>query len=49
MVMKSGWRQSLIKIIIWVALEILLTVLGVDDLADYSEFIFEKHLITISC
>ncbi|WP_083305126.1 hypothetical protein [Moorena producens] len=33
------------KIIVWLITEIILNVLGIDDLADYSEFIFEKQVI----
>ncbi|WP_421658951.1 hypothetical protein [Leptothermofonsia sp. ETS-13] len=32
------------KATIWLAAEILLTVVGLDNLADYSEFIFEREL-----
>lgn len=47
--MKNKWQKSLAKIIIWLALEILLNVLGLDDLADYSEFVFERNVITFNC
>lgn len=47
--MKTVWRKSVTKIIIWLAAEVLLTAIGVDDLADYSEFIFEKNMMTINC
>jgi hypothetical protein len=47
MAMKTIWQKSVAKIIIWLAAEILLTAIGLDDLADYSEFIFEKNVITI--
>ena len=30
------------KVIVWVIAEIILNVLGLDDLADYSEFLFER-------
>lgn len=36
------------KIIVWLITEIILNVLGIDDLADYSEFIFEKQLINFN-
>jgi hypothetical protein len=41
------WRKSLVKVIIWLVLEIVLNFLGIDDLADYSEFIFERDVIVI--
>lgn len=36
-------NQLLLKIVIWLVAEILLNLLGIDDLADYSEFVFEKN------
>ena len=36
-------NKSLTKIVIWLATEILFNFVGIDDLADYSEFVFEKH------
>ncbi len=39
------WQRACIKIAIWLAAEIVLNVIGIDDLADYSEFIFEKEAI----
>ena len=41
--MKTQWRKGLVKTSVWLAAEILLNCLGIDDLADYSEFIFERH------
>ena len=35
---KSNWQKLGNKIIAWLFLEILLNFLGIDDLADYSEF-----------
>ena len=35
------------KIFFWLIAEITLNLLGLDDLADYSEFIFEQHAITL--
>ena len=40
--MNVCWQKLLIKILFWLAAEILLTLLGIDDLADYSEFIYEN-------
>jgi hypothetical protein len=34
----SNW---VFNIILWVAIEIILNLTGIDDLADYSEFLFE--------
>ncbi len=41
--MRVKWKQLLLKILVWLAVEILLTFLGLDDLADYSEFIFDLN------
>ena len=41
--MKGQWKKGIIKTLVWVSAEILLNCLGIDDLADYSEFIFERH------
>ena len=41
----SGHANKLIaKIVIWLAAEILLSFLGLDDLADYSEFVYERPI-----
>lgn len=32
------------KIIIWILIEIIFNVVGIDDLIDYAEFVFGKHL-----
>jgi hypothetical protein len=32
------------KIIIWILIEIIFNVVGIDDLIDYAEFLFGKHL-----
>lgn len=44
--MKFLNRKPIFKLIIWLALEIILNIIGLDDLADYSEFIFEKDMMT---
>ena len=41
--MKNPWQKLLIKTIIWIAGEIFLNWLGLDNLADYSEFIFQAR------
>lgn len=42
--MKEQWKKGLVRSLVWVAAEIFLNYLGVDDLADYSEFVFERHI-----
>ena len=36
-------NKSIAKILIWLVTEILFNFVGTDDLADYSEFIFENN------
>ena len=40
--MNLKWKTIFIKIIIWLATEIYLNLLGLDTLADYSEFILVR-------
>ncbi|MGK7878134.1 MAG: hypothetical protein AB4426_33955 [Xenococcaceae cyanobacterium] len=47
--MQLKWKKLIAKIVIWLAAEILLNLVGIDDFADYSEFIFERHVIGLSC
>ena len=42
---QKHWNKLLWKTILWLVAEIYLNFLGIDDLADYSEFIFERHII----
>ena len=44
-VMKVRWKLLTSKMIMWLAAEITLTCLGIDDLADYTEFLSEKYVI----
>ncbi|MDJ0713360.1 MAG: hypothetical protein QNJ54_03950 [Prochloraceae cyanobacterium] len=39
------WNKLLPHIVVWLATEFCLSFLGLDELADYSEFIFEKNVI----
>ncbi len=36
-------NKLIAKIVIWLVAEIVLNFLGIDDLADYSEFVFENN------
>ena len=36
-------NKSIAKTMIWLATEILFNFVGIDDLADYSEFVFENN------
>ena len=39
-------RKPLVRIVVWLVAEIILNFTGIDDLADYSEFILEKRLLS---
>ena len=41
--MKIQWQKLWFKIILWLGAEILLTLIGLDDLADYSEFLCQQQ------
>ncbi len=41
------WKQLLVKSVVWLFAEALLNFLGLDSIADYSEFIFENKHYTI--
>ncbi|MDJ0576530.1 MAG: hypothetical protein QNJ65_15355 [Xenococcaceae cyanobacterium MO_234.B1] len=43
--MKVKWKALLTKTLIWLLAEILLDTMGLDTLADYSEFVFDKNAI----
>jgi hypothetical protein len=45
--MKS-WQKLSTKITIWLAAEVLLSLIGLDDLADYSEFILDQKGVVVS-
>lgn len=43
--MKVQWKRILVKITVWLITDLLLNFLGLDDLADYGEFIFERFMV----
>lgn len=45
--MQVKWKTLITKALIWALAELLLNFIGLDDLADYSEFLFEKHVIIL--
>lgn len=46
--MNVRWQKLLLTITFWLATEICFNFLGIDDLADYSEFVFKQQVIVIS-
>lgn len=47
--MDIKWKRLVFRIGVWLALEVFFGYIGVDTIADYSEFIFERNSITLSC
>lgn len=45
--MQVKWKKLLTKTVVWLAAEILLNFLGMDNLADYSEFIFDRGVVAL--
>jgi hypothetical protein len=46
--MKVRWQQLLFTATFWLATEICFNFLGIDEIADYSEFIFDRQVIVLS-
>ena len=38
------WKKIWVKATFWLATELVLNLLGLDNLADYSEFLFEQEV-----
>lgn len=45
--MQVKWKKLLAKTVVWLASEILLNFLEIDNLADYSEFIFDRGVVAL--
>jgi hypothetical protein len=43
--MKKQWKKVWVKVATWLVAEIILNLSGLDTLADYSEFLFERSLL----
>ena len=43
--MKVKWSKLVLKILVWLSTEIFLTALGLDNMADYSEFVFQYRAL----
>ncbi|MDJ0800929.1 MAG: hypothetical protein QNJ51_29670 [Calothrix sp. MO_167.B12] len=44
--MKVQWQKLFLKTSVWLTAEILLNVMGLDNLADYSEFVFNNQAVS---
>lgn len=45
--MNVKWKKLLARVAFWLLTEILLNLLGLDNLADYSEFVFDRPEIVV--
>ncbi len=45
--MNVRWKIFLSRMVFWLAAEISLSCLGLDDLADYSEFLHEEKYVLV--
>ena len=41
------WKKLTFQLLAWVTIEMLLGFLGLDELADYSEFLQGRHLVVL--
>ena len=46
--MQTRWKKLIVKVTAWLAAEIILNLLGLDNLADYSEFLYEQEVTVFS-
>jgi len=46
--MQVKWKTLTTKVIVWVALELAFSFLGLDQLADYSEYLFHPRLTVLT-
>lgn len=47
--MDIKWKKLVVKVGVWIALEMFFGYVGVDTIADYGEFIFERNFIILNC
>ena len=45
--MNINWDKLIISLLFWLTTEILLGIIGCDDLADYCEFVEQKNFLTV--
>lgn len=46
--MKIKGKRTVLKITVWLAAEIILNLVGLDNLADYSEFVYEQEVLVVN-
>jgi len=48
-VMNIKWKKLVFRLSVWLALEAYFGYVGVDTIADYSEYLLDRHNVTASC
>ena len=46
--MKIQWHKLVFKVLLWMSVEVVFNFIGIDDLADYSEFLLMPKVIVQS-
>ena len=46
--MNRPWKSILLRTTVWLAAEVMLGIIGLDDLADYSEYLFEGRRTNVA-
>ncbi len=46
--MKVQWQKMVVKITVWVVAEIILNLIGLDNLANYTEFVYEQDMVILT-
>lgn len=45
--MKWKDKKLLARIVVWLVAEVYLNLMGLDNIADYSEFVYERDVIAV--
>lgn len=46
--MKVKWKKLVLRVGVWLTLEVCFNYVGLDTIADYSEFIFDRKLVALN-
>jgi hypothetical protein len=46
--MNGNWKKTAMKVTLWIAAEITLNLVGLDGIADYTEFVFSRQGLSLS-
>jgi hypothetical protein len=45
--MNVKWRKLILKASLWVSLEVVFNCIGIDHIADYSEYLLERNKMVL--